>query len=49
MKRCVKYDRNIDICRMRKEGATLKEIAAEYEISVIRVRQILERWQEDGK
>ena len=41
-KRNRKTERNMAICSRREEGASYRQIAEEYGISIIRVRQILE-------
>lgn len=46
MKRNRKTERNREICRLRREGLSYKAIAEEFGISIIRVRQILEVWNE---
>lgn len=44
-KRNRKTERNMAICSRREEGASYRQIAEEYGISIIRVRQILEAWK----
>lgn len=44
VKRNRKTERNTQIVAKRAAGATYKELAQEYSISIIRVRQILEVW-----
>lgn len=44
-KRNRKTERNLAICSRREEGASYRQIAEEYGISIIRVRQILEVWK----
>lgn len=43
-KRKRKLERNLEICSRRRSGATYKQLAEEFNISIIRVRQILEVW-----
>lgn len=45
-KRKRKTERNMEICRLRQQGMTYKAIAEKYGISICRVRQILEVWDE---
>ncbi len=45
-KRNRKTDRNQQICLLRQQGLSYKALAERYQISVIRVRQILEVWSE---
>lgn len=41
-----KLKRNLEIVKRWKEGASYSQIAGEYNISVLRVRQIIEAWRE---
>lgn len=43
-KRNRKTERNLQICLLRQQGQSYKAIAERYQISVARVRQILEVW-----
>lgn len=43
-KRKRKLERNLEICSRRESGASYKQLAEEFNISIIRVRQILEVW-----
>lgn len=42
VKRNRKTQRNLDIFYMRQDGATYKQIAEAFDISIIRVRQIID-------
>lgn len=46
-KRNRKSERNHLICLMRQQGSSYRRIAEEFNISIIRVRQILEVWGHD--
>lgn len=43
-KRNRKTERNMQIVAKRAAGASYRQIAEEFQISIIRVRQILEVW-----
>lgn len=44
VKRDRKTERNMAIVAKRADGATYKQLAEEFDISIIRVRQILDVW-----
>lgn len=41
-----KLDRNLEIVSLRKSGISYREIAEKFGISIWRVRQILEVWED---
>ena len=43
-KRNRKLERNLEICRERRAGESYKAIAIKHDISIIRVRQIIDVW-----
>ena len=45
-KRNRKTQRNQLICQMRQQGMSYRQLSQEFNISIIRVRQILEVWNE---
>ena len=46
-KRNRKLERNLQICKDRKLGLSYRFIAVKYNISIIRVRQIIDVWSKE--
>lgn len=46
LRKARKLDRNLEIVSLRKSGTSYREIAEKFGISIRRVRQILEVWED---